>query len=139
MVAIVLKLACYNICMERAWDKILLACDAVAGVLLLGMMFFTSPSGVGPLGILIFLLASYVLFLGLAVFCCRLFFRFRAYLNKAHEGGIEKKSYYYGAAVAIAPILLMVCSSLGGINLIEIGLVLVVEFILCFLIAHDIL
>ena len=134
-----LKLACYNICMERAWDKILLACDAVAGVLLLGMMFFTSPSGVGPLGILIFLLASYVLFLGLAVFCCRLFFRFRAYLNKAHEGGIEKKSYYYGAAVAIAPILLMVCSSLGGINLIEIGLVLVVEFILCFLIAHDIL
>ena len=139
MEAIVLKLTCYNICMERAWDKVLLMCDAVAGVLLLGMMFFTSPSGVGPLGILIFLMASYVLFLGLAVFCCRLFFRFRAHLNKVHASGIEKKSYYYGAAVAIAPILLMVCSSLGGIKIKEIVLVLIVEVILCFLIAHDIL
>lgn len=125
--------------MEKTWDKVLLACDAVAGVLLLGMMFFTSPSGVGPLGILLFLMTSYVLFLGLAVFGCRLFLRFRGYLNKVHAGGIDRKSYYYGAAIAIAPIILMVCSSLGGITLLEIGLVILVEIILCFLIAHDVL
>ena len=139
VVTIVLKLACYNIYMGKAWDKVLLACDAIAGVLLLGMMFFTSPSGVGPLGILLFLIAAYVLFLGLAVFGCRLFFRFRAYLNKVHANGIERKSYYYGAAVAIAPMVLLVCSSLGGITILEIILVLLAEIVLCFLIAHDIL
>ena len=131
VVTIVLKLACYNICMGKAWDKVLLACE--------GMMFFTSPSGVGPLGILLFLIAAYVLFLGLAVFGCRLFFRFRAYLNKVHANGIERKSYYYGAAVAIAPMVLLVCSSLGGITILEIILVLLAEIVLCFLIAHDIL
>lgn len=132
-------LACYNVGMEKTWDKILLSCDAIAGVLLLGMMFFTSPSGVGPLGILIFLIAAYVLFLGLAVLGCRLFFRFRAFLNKAHAGGIERKSYYYGAAVAVAPLILLVCSSLGGITILEVVLVLAVEAVLCFLIACDIL
>ena len=102
-------------------------------------MFSFSPSEIGLIGVLGFFFLSYVLFLGLAVFGCRLFFRFRAHLNKVHAGGIEKKSYYYGAAVAIAPILLMVCSSLGGIKIIEVALVLIVEVILCFLIAHDIL
>ena len=125
--------------MEKAWDKILLIAVTLAGILLAGMLLFTSPSGVGPLGLLLFLMLCYVVFLGLAVLICRLFFKFRAFLDKSRAHNIVKKSYYYGAAVAIAPMVLLVCSSLGGITILEIILVLLAEIVLCFLIAHDIL
>lgn len=125
--------------MEKAWDKILLIAVTLAGILLAGMLLFTSPSGVGPLGLLLFLMLCYVVFLGLAVLICRLFFKFRAFLDKSRAHNIVKKSYYYGAAVAVAPLILLVSQSFGGITILEVVLVGIFEFVLCFLIAHDIL
>lgn len=139
VVTIVLKLACYNICMGKAWDKVLLACDAIAGVLLLGMMFFTSPSGVGPLGILLFLIAAYVLFLGLAVFGCRLFFYLRKRLNKANGGNIKKKSYYYGPIIALAPLFLLIGQTFGRLSIVEVIAVFFLEVLLCFLVSRNVL
>ena len=120
-------------------DKALIILSLLSFLLIITLMYSVSPSDVGVLGVFGFFILCYVLFLGLAVFGCRLFFRFRAYLNKVHANGIERKSYYYGAAVAIAPMVLLVCSSLGGITILEIILVLLAEIVLCFLIAHDIL
>lgn len=120
-------------------DKVIILLSLIAFLLIVTMMFTISPSDAGVVGVLGFFILCYVLFLGLAVFGCRLFFKFRAYLNKVHANGIERKSYYYGAAVAIAPMVLLVCSSLGGITILEIILVLLAEIVLCFLIAHDIL
>jgi hypothetical protein len=120
-------------------DKALILLSLISFLLIVTMMFSFSPSEVGLIGILGFFLLCYVLFLGLAVFGCRLFFMLRAKVNKKKGGNIKKKSYYYGSVVALAPILILVGRSFGNITILEIGLVLVVEALLCFLVSRNIL
>ena len=125
---------CYNSLM----DKLLLVFSAISFVFLVTMMFLFSPSDVGPLGVLVFFTMCYVLFLGLAVLGCRLFFTLRAKIDKTKAGNVRKKSYYYGLVIALAPILLLVGGSFGGISILEIGLVLGLEILLCFLVSRNI-
>lgn len=120
-------------------DKLLLILSAVAGCFIVAMMLATTPSGVGPVGVLAFFALTYVLFLGLAVVICRLFFTLRAKLNKAHATNIKKKSYYYGLAVALAPEMLLACGSMGGITPLEVVLVFALEAVICFLVSRNIL
>ncbi len=120
-------------------DKILLLFGALSLVCMLAMMFFVSPGEIGPLGILIFFGMLYFVFVGLAVFGCRLFFSLRGKLNKSKAGNIRKKSYYYGVVLALAPVILLVCGSFGGVSILEIGLVLALEIVMCFLVSRNIL
>lgn len=120
-------------------DKLLLILSIVAFLFLVAMMLFTTPSGVGPVGILVFFTILYVLFLGLAVIFCRLFFSIRAKLNKAHAGNIKKKSYYYGLALALAPEMLVACGSMGGVSIFEVILVVLLEVVICFLVSRNVL
>ena len=120
-------------------DKLLLILSIVAFFFLAAMMFLTSPSEIGPLGVLVFFTLVYVLFLGLAVMGCRLFFALRAKFQRAKAGNTKRKSYYYGLVIALAPLLLLLCGSFGGIRLIEVGLVIGVEIFLCFLVSLNVL
>ena len=120
-------------------DKAIILLSLIAFLLIVTMMFSVSPSDAGVIGVLGFFILCYVLFLGLAVFGCRLFFSLRAKVNKKKSGNIKKKSYYYGLVIALAPILMLVGRSFGNITILEIGLVLVVEALLCFLVSRNIL
>ena len=113
-------------------DKALIILSLLSFLLIVTIMFSFSPSEIGLIGVLGFFFLSYVLFLGLAVLCCRLFFTLRAKVDK-------KKSYYYGLVIALAPLLLMVCRSFGSLSFMEVGLVLGLEILLCFLVSRDIL
>jgi hypothetical protein len=118
-------------------DKILLLWSAISLVCLLAMMFLTSPADIGPLGILIFFGLLFFVFTGLAVFCCRLFFSIRGKINKAKAGNERKKSYYYGIVLALAPVILLICRSFGGLTMVEIASVAVLEIVLCFLVSRN--
>lgn len=120
-------------------DKVLLLLSAISFCILLAIMFFTLPSEVGPLGILVFFILAYVLFVGLAVSGCRLFFTFRAKLDKTKRSQIRRKSYYYGIVVALAPVFLLLCRSFGGLTLVDLGLVLALEVVLCFMVSRNVL
>ena len=120
-------------------DKAIIILSLIAFLLIVTMMFTISPSDAGVVGVLGFFILCYVLFLGLAVFGCRLFFTLRAKIDKKKSGNIKKKSYYYGLVIALAPILMLVGRSFGNITILEIGLVLVVETLLCFLVSRNIL
>ena len=120
-------------------DKALILLSLLSFLLIIMMMFSFSPSDVGVIGVFAFFILCYVLFLGLAVFGCRLFFILRAKLDKKKSGNLKKKSYYYGSVIALAPILILVGRSFGNISILEIGLVLVVEAMLCFLVSRNIL
>ena len=120
-------------------DKALILLSLLSFLLIITMMFSFSPSDVGVIGVFAFFILCYVLFLGLAVFGCRLFFILRAKLDKKKSGNFKKKSYYYGSVIALAPILILVGRSFGNISILEIGLVLVVEAMLCFLVSRNIL
>ena len=120
-------------------DKALIILSLLSFLLIITLMYSVSPSDVGVLGVFGFFILCYVLFLGLAVFGCRLFFSLRAKIDKKKSGNIKKKSYYYGLVIALAPILMLVGRSFGNITILEIGLVLVVEALLCFLVSRNIL
>ncbi len=109
----------------------------VAFFIVMAMMFSFSPSSIGPLGILLFFTTCYVLFLGLAVLGCRLFFILKAKAKGEKATNLDKKGLYYGAAVALAPLLLLMMGSIGGIQIFEIILVFFLEILLCFLVSHS--
>lgn len=128
-------LLCYNSLM----DKLLLIASVTAFFFLIAMMFFTSPSGVGALGVLVFFTLVYILCLGLAVFGCRLFFALKVKVNRAAAGNIKKKSYYYGPVIALAPLFLLVGQSFGGLLFYEVVAIAVLEILLCFLVSRNVL
>ena len=118
-------------------NKLLLLWSLISFACMLAMMFFISPSEIGPLGILIFFGLLYFVFVGLAVSCCRLFFSVRGKINKAKAGNESKKAYYYGLILALAPVVLLVCGSFGGVTWVELVLVAALEIVLCFLVSRN--
>ena len=129
-------LLCYNSLM----NKLLLIVSACAAMILLAMMFLTSPSTVGPAGVLVFFTTSYLFFLGLATIGCRLFFMFRGAINKAKKStNLDKKSLRYGVVVALAPVILLLIGTFGGISIMEIALTCALEVLLCFLTSRNVI
>jgi hypothetical protein len=109
-------------------------------MILLAMMFLTSPGAVGPAGVLVFFTTSYLFFLGLATLGCRLFFIIRGHINKAKKTtNLDKKSLRYGVVIALAPVILMLIGSFGGISIGEIALTLFLEVLLCFLTSRNVI
>jgi len=121
-------------------NKLLLIVSACAAMILLAMMFLTSPSQVGPVGVLVFFTTTYLFVLGLAVFGCRLFFILRGKLNKAKKPlNLDRKSLRYGTVLALSPVILMLIGSFGGISIGEVVLTILLEILLCFLTSRNVI
>lgn len=99
-----------------------------AAVILLVMLNFTTPTGVGPFGVLVFFTTFYVLMFGVALGLVRFFAR----LVRAQLG---KKEYAYGAVVAFGPIMLMLAQSMGSMSWMTVGLTVVFVLLGCFLVS----
>lgn len=98
-----------------------------AAVILLVMLNFTTPVGVGPFGVLVFFTTFYVLMLGIALALVRFFAR----VMKLQLG---KKEYAYGAVIAFGPIMLMLAQSMGSMSLVTVGLTVIFMVLGCFLV-----
>ena len=121
-------------------NKLLLIISTLSAIILATMMTMTSPSTVGPVGVLVFFTTSYLFFLGLAALGCRLFFFLRGKINKTKAtANLGKKSLRYGVVIALAPVALMLVGSFGGISIGEIINVLALEILLCFLTSRDVI
>lgn len=99
----------------------------LAAVALLLMLNFTTPVDVGPLGVLVFFLACYVLMLGIALLLVRIFMKI---LGKP----MGHKGYLYGAIIAFGPIMLLLAQSLGSMSPFTVALMLIFVFLACFLV-----
>ena len=100
----------------------------IAAVILLTMLNFTTPAGIGPLGVLVFFTAVYVLMLGIAVALVKLFL-------KMTGKQVGRKSYMYGAMIAFGPIMLLLAQSLGSMSPLTVGLTVVFVLLGCFLVS----
>lgn len=100
----------------------------LAAVILLVMLSFTTPVGVGPFGVLVFFTTFYVLMFGIALAVVRFFAR----LTRSQLG---RKEYAYGAVIAFGPIMLMLAQSMGSMSLLTVGLTVVFVLLGCFLIS----
>lgn len=100
----------------------------LAAVILLVMLNFTSPTGIGPLGVLVFFTTFYVLMFGIAVGIVKIF---AALLRKQ----MGRKEYLYGVVIAFGPIMLMLAQSLGSISLLTVALTVLFVLLGCFLVS----
>lgn len=99
----------------------------LAAVILLVMLNFTTPTGIGPFGVLLFFTTFYILVFGIAVGVVRIFMRLG---GKARS----HKEYFYGAVIAFGPIMLMLAQSLGSISPLTVTLMVVFVLLGCFLV-----
>lgn len=102
----------------------------LAAAVLLLMLNFTTPASVGPLGVLVFFVACYVLVLGIVLLLVRIFMRLGG-KQMGHKG------YLYAAVIAFGPIMLLLVQSLGSLSPVTIGLVTAVVLLVCFLISKS--
>lgn len=65
---------------------------------------------------------------------------FRGAINKAKKTtSLNKKSLRYGVVVALAPVILLLIGTFGGISIMEIALTCVLEVLLCFLTSRNVI
>ena len=94
-------------------NRVFLFMSMLAAVILVAMLFFTTPAGLGPLGIFVFFLMTYVVMLGVTTFLVHTFVRF---VHKRKEMGW--RDYASAGILAFWPVMVLVFISIGTSNMI---------------------
>lgn len=97
---------------------------------LIFMLIFTSPTDIGPLGVLLFFTTVYVVSFGIVTLLTQSFMRLAF---KKTE--FKNKDYLYSAIFAFGPIMFLMARSFGAINLWTSGLICLFIFLAEFLVA----
>lgn len=104
---------------------------SIAGLAVLILMLgLTSPTEIGPVGVLVFFTALFVSFFGLIALAMRLFYRLALGKNQ-----LTHKDYLYAAILAFGPIMLLMTRSFSSINFWTVGLIVLFLFLAEFLAA----
>ena len=111
-------------------DRIISLITVVGLIILVFMMCFTSPTEIGPTGVLLFFTTIYVVAFGLSVKIFQLFLRL-AYKHRR----FRSKDYLYCAVFAFAPIVLLLFRSVNAVTPLTLLLVAIVISLLEFLVA----
>ena len=99
---------------------------ATAGLIVI--MNFFAPMDMGPLGVLLFFTMAYIVLFGLSLLLVRIFVAITG------KGGLMKRDYLYAAIIALGPLMLLMVQSFGSLSFWTIGLVVVFEFLACFMV-----
>lgn len=84
------------------------------------MLIFTSPTEIGPLGVLLFFTTLYISVFGIISLGMRVFYRVAL-----QRETFRRKDYSYAAVAAFGPIMVLMARSFGVINLWTLGLILI--------------
>lgn len=115
--------------------KVLAISTLCAFVLISALMQTTSPSSIHPIGILLVFILLYVLALGVLTFFV---YMAGTLLSKTTRNSKRrqplslKRSYIYGSALALAPVMIVGMASIGRFGFYEILLVVLFECAVCF-------
>ena len=94
------------------FNRLMFLFSLVAVIVILAMINFTTPTSVGPLGVLVFFVMVYVIVFGIVNLLVGLFSK--ASGNK--QG--KRKERYYAAMISFGPIMLLLVQSFGSLNII---------------------
>ena len=114
--------------MVNMFNRIMLLLSLVAVIVILVMMNFTTPTSVGPLGVLVFLVMVYLVIFGVVNLAVTL-------LMKAAGKRELQRGRYYAATISFGPIMLLLVQSFGSLNLLTVAGVTVVIILGCFVIS----
>ena len=91
----------------------------IIGIIALVLMLtFTSPTEIGPLGVLVFFTTLYIVIFSVLSTLLQIFKRM-AFKNET----MRRKDYLYSAVMAFGPIMVMMARSFGAINLWTLSLI----------------
>ncbi len=95
-------------------DRLLILISFVLSVVLLAMMNFTTPTDVGPLGVLVFFTTLYVVMLGISNVIISIFYKIRG------KKKLGTKGYACALILALAPIIILVMRPFVGFSLLSV-------------------
>lgn len=110
-------------------------------LLALALLQLTTPSTVGPLGVLAFFILIYISFVCLVFILLRVIVDIGKRMlpegrrRMSFEGVTQVKLYYFASVLALVPVILMGMRSVGDIRPTDIGLLVLFEMLACFYIS----
>lgn len=110
-------------------NRIISSISIIGLAALILMLSLTSPTEIGPLGVLLFFTTLYLTLFGIFVSALRIFYRL-AFSREEFFG----KDYLYAAVMAFGPIILLMARSFSAINAWTIGLVILLLVLAEFLV-----
>ena len=111
-------------------NRFIVICSIIGLAALFIMLNFTSPTEIGPFGVLLFFTTLYVTLFSIFAIIMQIFYRL-AYKRDS----FRNKDYLYAAVMAFGPIMLLMARSFGAINLWTISLIAIFIFLGEFLVA----
>ena len=114
-------------------NHVIVALSIIGLAVLMIMLIFTSPTEIGPLGVLLFFTTVYVVTFGLTTLFLQTFNHLAF-----KKSTLRNKDYLYSAVLAFGPIMLLIARSFGAINLWTISLIATFLFLAEFLVAKRI-
>lgn len=99
-------------------NRIVISLSIIGLAALILMLIFTSPTEIGPPGVLVFFTTLYVSIFGLVSLAMRAFY----HLALQREV-FRLKDYSYAAVISFGPIMILMARSFGVINLWTLGLI----------------
>ena len=111
-------------------NRIVLSISIIGLAVLILMLNLTSPTEIGPFGVLLFFTTIYIVSFGVMVLLLQTFMRLA--FGKTH---FRNKDYLYSAVIAFGPIMFLMARSFGTINLWTTGLIIIFLALAEFLVA----
>lgn len=93
-------------------NRIIYSVSIIGLAALILMLNLTSPTEIGPFGVLLFFTTVYITFVGFFTLLLQVFLRTAFKRTK-----LSNKDYLYAAVLAFGPIMLLMARSFGAINL----------------------
>lgn len=110
-------------------NRLITSISIIGLAVLILMLNLTSPTEIGPVGVLVFFTTLYVFAFGVITLAMQVFF----YLG-TKKVSLGKKDYLYSAVLAFGPIMMLMARSFGAINFWTISLIVLFLFLAEFLV-----
>ena len=110
-------------------NRVVAIVSMIGLAVLISLLFFTSPTEIGPFGVLLFFTTLYMSIFGFVTFLMRGFYKLA--FDRESFGN---KDYLSAAVLSFGPIMLLMARSFGVINLWTVGLIVLFLFLAEFLV-----
>lgn len=110
-------------------NRIITSVSIIGLAALILMLNLTSPTEIGPTGVLLFFTTLYLSIFGIIALVMQAFLYF-----SAKKPALNRKDYLYSAVLAFGPIMILMARSFGAINFWTITLTITFLFLAEFLV-----
>ncbi len=110
------------------FNRLMIVLSFVSVIIILAMINLTTPTSVGPLGVLVFFTMIYIAIYGIVNLIVA------AFMKANGKKGNGRKNRYYAAMISFGPIMLLLIQSFGSLGIVTVAMTIVFVILGCFII-----